>query len=140
VSNRRGAVAVVIRRGQFLVIRRSRSVVAPLAYCFPGGAIEPGESEEQAVLREFREELCVEIRPLRHLWRSVTSWGIALTWWLGDLPPDSTPVANPAEVESVHWCTPQEMLRLPGLLTSNRDFLDAIVRQEIDLAAELRDV
>jgi 8-oxo-dGTP pyrophosphatase MutT (NUDIX family) len=131
-------VAVVIRDGHFLVIRRSRTVVAPLAYCFPGGAIEPGESEEQALLREFREELCAEIRPLRHLWRSVTPWGVALTWWLGQLLPQSVPVANPAEVESLHWCTPEEMLRLPGLLASNRAFLAAVAQQEIDLAAELR--
>ena len=131
-------MAVVIRRGQFLVIRRSRAVVAPLAYCFPGGAIEAGESDEQAVSREFREELWAEIRPLRHLWRSVTPWGVALTWWLSELSPESTPVANPAEVESVHWFTPQEMLQLPELLESNRDFLAAIARREVDLAAELR--
>ena len=130
-------MAVVIRRGQFLVIRRSRTVVAPLAYCFPGGAIEPGESDEQAVCREFREELCAEIRPLRHLWRSVTPWGVALTWWLVHLEPDSTLVANPAEVESVHWCTPQEMLELPELLASNHDFLAAVARRDVDLTAEL---
>jgi 8-oxo-dGTP pyrophosphatase MutT (NUDIX family) len=131
-------VAVAIRRGQFLVIRRCRAVVAPLAYCFPGGAIEPGESDEQAVCREFREELGAEIRPVRRLWQSVTPWGVALTWWLVHLDPQSAPVANPAEVESVHWCTPQEMLQLPGLLSSNRDFLSAVARQEIDLAAELQ--
>jgi hypothetical protein len=34
---RRGAVAVVVRDGRMLVIRRARSVVAPLVYCFPGG-------------------------------------------------------------------------------------------------------
>lgn len=131
-------MAVVIRRGQFLVIRRSRAVVAPLAYCFPGGAIEPGESDEQAVCREFREELGAEIRPLRRLWRSVTPWGVALSWWLAHLAPEAMPVANPAEVESVHWYTPHEMLQLPGMLSSNRDFLAAVAHQEIDLTVELQ--
>ena len=86
---------------------------------------------------EFREELGAEIRLLRHLWRSVTPWGVALTWWLSELQPQSTPVANPAEVESVHWFALHEMLQLPELLESNRDFLAAVARQEVDLAAEL---
>ena len=39
---RRGVVGVVVRDGRMLVISRSRSVVAPLVYCFPGGGIEAG--------------------------------------------------------------------------------------------------
>ena len=66
---RRGVVGVVVRDGRMLVIRRSRSVVAPLVYCFPGGGIEAGESEEEALVREFREEIGVTIRPVRRLWR-----------------------------------------------------------------------
>ena len=54
---RRGAVAVCLRDGRMLVIRRSRSVVAPLTYCFPGGGIEGDETEQQTLLREFREEI-----------------------------------------------------------------------------------
>lgn len=50
---RRGAVAICVRDGRMLVIRRARSVVAPLTYCFPGGGIEGDESEQQALIREF---------------------------------------------------------------------------------------
>jgi hypothetical protein len=42
-------------------------------------------------------------------------------------------VANPAEVESIHWMTPQEMAALPDLLDSNREFLRLIERNEIAL-------
>jgi 8-oxo-dGTP pyrophosphatase MutT (NUDIX family) len=31
-------------------------------YCFPGGRIEPGETWEEAAIREAREELGVEVR------------------------------------------------------------------------------
>jgi 8-oxo-dGTP pyrophosphatase MutT (NUDIX family) len=84
---RRGAVAVVIRDARFLVIRRSAQVVAPGALCFPGGGIEPGESEEQALVREFQEELGAVIRPVRRIWASVTRWRVELAWWLGELDP-----------------------------------------------------
>jgi 8-oxo-dGTP diphosphatase len=130
---RRGAVAVVLRGGRMLVIRRARSVVAPLVYCFPGGGIEDGESEEQALVREFREEVGVVIRPVRRLWRCVTSWKVELAWWLGELDPDAVPAANPREVESVHWFTPEEMAALPELLESNREFLELLARGEIRL-------
>ena len=56
---RRGAVAIVVREGRMLVIRRSRHVIAPLTYCFPGGGIEDGETEETAVVREVHEEIGV---------------------------------------------------------------------------------
>ena len=132
-TDRRGAVAVIARQGRLLVIRRSMRVVAPGRYCFPGGAIEPGESEEQALVREIREELDVAIVPVRRLWRSVTPWKVSLAWWLGWMSPDAEPVASPAEVESVHWYTPEEMAALSGLLESNRAFLDALQTGEIEV-------
>lgn len=130
---RRGAVAVVVRDGRMLVIRRARTVVAPLVYCFPGGGIEDGESEEEALVREFREEVSVAIRPVRRLWQCVTAWKVELAWWLGELEPDAVPVGNPREVESIHWLTPCEMAQLPDLLESNREFLHLVGRGEIAL-------
>jgi 8-oxo-dGTP diphosphatase len=130
---RRGAVAVVVRDGRMLVIRRSSSVVAPLLYCFPGGGIEGDESEEEALIREFREEVDVIIRPLRRLWQCVTPWKVELAWWLGELDPDATPLANPHEVESIHWFTVAEMTALPDLLESNREFLALVERGQITL-------
>lgn len=48
------AVAVVERDGRILLIRRRRG---PLEYAvLPGGGVEPGETAEQAVLRELEEE------------------------------------------------------------------------------------
>jgi len=126
-------VGVFVRAGKLLVIRRSKLVVAPRKFCFPGGAIEALETEEEALVREIREELNVAITPRRRLWQSVTRWNVQLAWWLGQLPAEVEPVPNPAEVESIHWYTPAEMAALPGLLESNRAFLKAVATGEIDL-------
>ncbi|HVA49739.1 MAG TPA: NUDIX domain-containing protein [Pirellulales bacterium] len=131
--NRRGAVAVIRDGDKLLVIRRAQQVVAPGAYCFPGGGIEPGESEEEALIRELVEELHVEVRPHRRLWSSVTPWKVELVWWLACLPPGSMPVPAPAEVESFHWHTIDEIGELPELLESNRQFLAALARGEFSL-------
>jgi 8-oxo-dGTP diphosphatase len=130
---RRGAVAIAVREGRMLVIRRSRQVVAPLVYCFPGGGIEDGESEEEALVRECREEIGVTLRPIRRLWECTTAWKVHLAWWSAAIDPDAQPMANPREVESIHWCTPAEMAALPDLLASNKDFLDLVLKGEITL-------
>ena len=125
-ASRRGVVAVAVRGERFLAICRSAQVVAPGALCFPGGGIEPGESERQAVEREFREELGAAVEPLACLWRSTTAWGVELAWWFCQLSEASSLAANPAEVASIHWLTSQEMLAHEKLLESNRAFFAAL--------------
>ena len=122
---RHGVVAVIIREGRFLVIRRSQHVRAPGMHCFPGGAIEPNEDEAAAVCRELQEELAVECVPQRLLWRSTTPWNVALAWWLVEIAPAAGPIANPLEVESFAWLTADEIRQLPDLLASNLEFLTA---------------
>ena len=133
VRPRRGAVGVIYQDRRFLVIRRSALVAAPLKYCFPGGTIESGETEEQALVRELDEELGVRATPIRRVWASVTPWKVELCWWQAQLTQHDRLAPNPAEVESVHWYSAEEMLALPELLDSNRAFLAAIARREIRL-------
>jgi len=139
---RRGAVAVVVRQARLLVIERSQFVRAPGAHCFPGGGIEQGETEQSALRRELREELQAEIRPLRRLWECVTASRVHLAWWQAELIGEGGLLAEPAEVASVHWMLPAEMLALPTLLETNRRFLEALARGEFTvdgLAADRAD-
>jgi 8-oxo-dGTP pyrophosphatase MutT (NUDIX family) len=130
---RRGVVAVIVDADKLLVIRRSQTVVAPGAYCFPGGAVEGDESEEAALVREIQEELGVCVRPLRPLWQSVTPWNVHLTWWLAEADVNCAWTPNPAEVESIHWLTPAEIASLQALLESNHEFLRKLAAGEIAL-------
>lgn len=131
--HRRGAVAVIQREERFLVIKRSQHVAAPGKLCFPGGGIEADESESEAVVREIQEELGARIEPSHKVWENVTSWGVHLVWWQAKILAEEEPQPNPAEVESVHWFSPDEMLALEHLLESARHFLHALERGEIDL-------
>ncbi|WP_460168412.1 NUDIX domain-containing protein [Thermostilla marina] len=130
---RRGVVAVIRRDEQLLVIRRANGVAAPGKLCFPGGGMLPGESEPQTLIRELREELAVEITPLRRLWESMTPWNVHLTWWSAAMAVDSVPVPNPAEVAELFWMTVSELRTHPDLLESNLAFLDAVERGEFSL-------
>lgn len=120
-----GVVAVVLRGDKFLVIRRSQHVRSPGKFCFPGGSIEVGETEAEAVVREFAEELNAVITPIARLWSSLTVTNVQLAWWQVALNSEQSLTPNSLEVESIHWLTRDEALALPELLPSNRDFYDA---------------
>ncbi len=130
---RRGAVAIIVRDGRCLMIRRAEGVVAPGAYCFPGGGIEDGETEREALCRELREELNVVVEPVRRVWESVTPWGVHLAWWTARLADPTSIRPAPEEVADVFWQTWDAMRALPGLLRSNVAFLDALERGDIVL-------
>ncbi|WP_297030286.1 NUDIX domain-containing protein [Thermogutta sp.] len=128
-----GVVAVIVRGDRLLLIRRSHQVSAPGKFCFPGGAIEKGETEEEAVVRELREELGVCVQPVRRIWESRTEWGVHLSWWQSRLAEDAPIVPNAAEVSHIGWYTIPEILGLSDLLSSNREFLRKVLAGEIQL-------
>ena len=54
------AAGVIHRHGQILVAQRRETDRHPLKWEFPGGKVELGESPQQALVRELREELQVD--------------------------------------------------------------------------------
>lgn len=55
-------VAALIREGdRFLICQRPAHKARGLLWEFVGGKVEPGETKEQALVRECREELAIEL-------------------------------------------------------------------------------
>jgi 8-oxo-dGTP diphosphatase len=53
--------AVIIRKGRILAVQRGVQMSRPGKWEFPGGKIEKGETKEQCIVREIREELDTDI-------------------------------------------------------------------------------
>lgn len=123
------ASAVVTNaHGQLLLVLRSR---APEAGCWtvPGGRVEPGESLEDAAVREVFEETGLHIEVEREVWSLELANGPNETYEIHDFLAhvvDGNLVAGD-DAADVGWFGRQEMERLP--LT--HDLLGYLTRAEV---------
>jgi len=67
--------AVIFFGEKILAVQRNRSMSQPMKWEFPGGKLEPGESEEECIVREIREELGIEIEITGTLQLNVHDYG-----------------------------------------------------------------
>ncbi|WP_319543727.1 A/G-specific adenine glycosylase [uncultured Pseudodesulfovibrio sp.] len=59
------ATGVLVHEGRFLIQKRQPDDVWPGLWEFPGGGIEEGETPEQAVVREYMEEVELAVEPIQ---------------------------------------------------------------------------
>lgn len=96
------------RDGRWLHIRRGPKVVAPGKVCLPGGAVEIGESQQEAGIRELREELGADIQMDACVWHHAYDDKQLTLWcWLGRLLSDELR-PDPREVAETMWLSVQE--------------------------------
>lgn len=58
-----GAAIVEDRQGRLLIARRREGKSQAGLWEFPGGKIEPGETAQECIVRELREEMNIEVEP-----------------------------------------------------------------------------
>lgn len=58
---------IILKGNEILVTQRSELMKLPLKWEFPGGKINSGETEEDCLKRELKEELNIEIEILKKL-------------------------------------------------------------------------
>lgn len=108
-------VGAIIRRGDtYLVGQRPAHKTQGGLWEFMGGKIEPGETPAQALERECREELDLEIENVRIVDAVVHTYPektIRLTLLACEPKANSEPKA--LEHQSIRWLTPAEMQALP---------------------------
>jgi ADP-ribose pyrophosphatase YjhB (NUDIX family) len=62
---RRRATAVIIENGKILLMRRVKP--GEEYFILPGGGVDKGETIEEAVRREVKEEFCLDVKKCRFL-------------------------------------------------------------------------
>ena len=130
------AVIVLITDGGDRCVLGRQPVWPPGRYSTLAGFVEPGESAEQAVVREVREESGLLVRDVRYV--ASQPWPFPSSLMLGFTAvcdADARPRAADGELEDVRWFTRDELreaaswgtgpgLQLPGVVSIARHLVD----------------
>jgi 8-oxo-dGTP diphosphatase len=103
---------VVFHDGHVLVARRKTGSHLEDLWEFPGGKLEPNEAPEEGLVREFREELGVEIRVGRILdvvFHRYPEKNVLLFFYACELV-EGEP--RPLDVKELDWVKPEDLPRL----------------------------
>ena len=117
------AVIVAVIRGERILLARARRF-PPGLYSVLAGFVEPGETLEECVAREVREETGIEVRDLRYFasqpWPFPHSLMVAFTaeHESGEIRVD------PAEILDAGWYAADSLPRLPDPITVARKLID----------------
>jgi len=105
------------------LLARGRTFPVPMYSCV-AGFVEPGETLEEAVAREVREEVGVELDDVRYVasqpWPFPHSLmiGFEATWASGDIVVDET------EIVDAQWFTPDDLPMIPPGMSIARALID----------------
>jgi 8-oxo-dGTP diphosphatase len=121
-----GLIAHPTDGSRFLVQQRLASASRANLWEFPGGKVEPGESDEEALVREGGEELDVRLTVGRRLWSTVHAYSdltVDLTLYAAQIA-----AGEPKSLgaQAIQFATPVEMRALP-FCEADLPLLDALV-------------
>jgi NAD+ diphosphatase len=122
------AVIVLISRGEEILLARAPRFPTGM-YSILAGFVEPGESLEETVVREVREEVGIEITDLRYFgsqpWPYPNSLmiGFTATYASGEL------MLEPEEIVEAGWFSKYDLPLIPPKLSIARKLIDWFVAQ-----------
>ena len=120
------AMIVLISRGEELLLARAHRFPAGM-YSVLAGFVEPGESLEETVVREVREEVGIEVKDIRYFgsqpWPFPNSLmiGFTATYASGDI------VLETQELVDAAWFSKHNLPQIPPKLSIARKLIDWFV-------------
>jgi NAD+ diphosphatase len=117
------AIIVLVRKGDLALLAHGARFPAPF-YSTLAGFVEPGETLEETLAREVREEVGVEVTGIRYF--GSQSWpfpnslmlGFFATWAGGEI------VCEPSEIIDAKWFAHDELPMIPPPQSISRQLID----------------
>ncbi|MEM6534542.1 MAG: (deoxy)nucleoside triphosphate pyrophosphohydrolase [Pseudomonadota bacterium] len=127
------AAALYDSAGRVLLAQRPPGKAMAGLWEFPGGKIEPGETPEQALVREIHEELRIKINPSKLFPITFASYSyqefhllmplFGLRDWSGQ--------PEPAEGQTLAWVDPMDLHSYPAP-AADIPLFDVLIAREAD--------
>ncbi|GAA3771496.1 NUDIX hydrolase [Streptomyces chiangmaiensis] len=121
------AAAIIVHGGRVLLVRR-RVSEGSLSWQFPAGKVEPGETREDAAVRETQEETGLRVVAVELLGERIhPTTGRRMSYTACGVVSGTAAVASPEELAGVAWVAHGDIPRyVPyGLFQVVQDYLDA---------------
>jgi 8-oxo-dGTP diphosphatase len=119
-------VSVITNGDKILMIERAPRGLYSGYWAPVSGKVEPGESQESAVIRESREEVGLTVRPVRKVWENITTSGTyRLHWWLAEYVGGEL-VLDKREVSDARWVTVEEISAFK-IFEGDREFYEMVL-------------
>ena len=123
------AIIVLVEKGGELLLARSPRF-PPGRYSVLAGFVEPGETLEEAVAREVREEVDIQVDNIRYF--SSQSWpfpnslmlGFTASYAGGEIGIDED------EIVDANWYSPDNLPELPPTISIARQLIDAFLAKK----------
>ncbi|MFB6830693.1 NUDIX hydrolase [Streptomyces hydrogenans] len=123
------AAAIVVREGRVLMVRR-RISEGELSWQFPAGKVEPGESREDAAVRETQEETGLDVVVVKLLGERVhPKTGRLMSYTACEVVGGAAHVADTEELAELAWVAHGEIPQyVPyGLFEPVQQHLDVVL-------------
>jgi 8-oxo-dGTP diphosphatase len=123
------SMAIIARDGAVLMIRR-RQKEGELLWAFPGGAVEEGETAEQAAVREVAEEVGLTVESQKALGQRIhPQTGREMVYTACTVVDGEPAVLDEEEIAEVAWVKHAEIdQHVPrGLFEPVREYLDQVL-------------
>jgi 8-oxo-dGTP diphosphatase len=121
------AAALYDSDGRVLIAERPTGKHMAGRWEFPGGKVDVGEAEAQALARELREELGIEVtssRPFMRLTHSYDDRDVELSMWIVER---YSGAPKGLDGQRLKWVQPARLLD-EDILEADRAFVEALAR------------
>jgi mutator protein MutT len=118
-------IAAVIARGdRLLVCQRPKHKRHGGLWEFPGGKVEPGETDEAAARRELHEELGIEVNRVADVEFAIADPNSSFLIAFAQVHISGEPACH--EHDALAWCTSEELANL-DLAPSDRRYVEHLL-------------
>lgn len=145
-----GAKIIILSPDKILLFHRDNipTIRSPDSWQLVGGGIEEGETPEQGLIREVKEEVSYDLKEFKLITKTKGSTGEDVWVYAAFIDKEEEPkfILGPGEGQEIGWFTIDEALAIkltPGtriLLSKYRDLIEEMMKTKLVPSIEILDL